>query len=424
MRDGRWIVTTTVLTFLALAGSVLAADARVKLLMGDGPTGEVVSLSTERITLRTSAGEKSIPAAELMWLELPAQTSDIKATAWAELLDGSRLNLVGYSTSGGQAQLELTSGQTAKVPARAVKWVRFRPQDPELATQWREILAGQATGDLLVVRKTSTRTVTEDDNETTVTEVALDQLDGTILDVGGESIQFEFDGEKIDVRREKLEGIVYYQATRREFSPPACRLVDSGGSAWSLKSLELADGRIRGSAVGGAAIDFPLSAVAKIDYSVGNVFFLADLEPDTGAGDPVVSLQPAAMSFKFGRVFGVRSGPPLGATHFQIGGKRYDGGISLHSPASIVYRVPEGVRWLRAEAGVDDSVVVPGHFDLVVLGDGKELFRHTFQGADERGPVPLDLDVSGVRRITIVLDPADGLDIGDQLDLCDARMTK
>ena len=417
-------MTTTLLTLIALAGPALAADAKIKLLAGEGPAGQVVAITTKRVTLRTSAGEKSIPAAELMWVELSAAVDETKPTVWIELLDGSRLTAVSYTAAGGQAKVELTSGQTVTVATRAIKSVRFRPQDPTLAGQWREILESQATGDMVVIRKTSMRPVSDGDESSTVTEVALDQLEGTVLGVGPESVQFEFEGEKIDVRREKLEGLVYYHPARREFSAPACKLVDVGGSAWAIKSLELAEGHLRGSTIGGTAIDFALTAVAKIDYSVGNVFFLTDLEPDTGGSDPAVSLQPAAMAFKFGRVFGVRSRPPLGATRFQIDGQTFENGLSLHSPATLVYRVPEGVRWLRTVAGVDDSVIVPGHFDLVVLGDGKELLRQAFGGEQNRKAVPIDLEIPGVKRITVVLDPADGQDIGDQLDLCEARLTK
>ena len=56
-----------------------------------------------------------------------------------------------------------------------------------------------------------------------------------------------------------------------------------------------------------------LHKVLKVDFSVGNVAFLSDLEADSGAGEIPLSLQPAAMSYKFGRVFQVRSRPPLGA---------------------------------------------------------------------------------------------------------------
>ena len=87
--------------------------------------------------------------------------------------------------------------------------------------------------------------------------------------------------------------------------------------------------------------------------------------------------------------------------------------------------MPEGFRWLRAVAGVDDSVVAPGRFDLVDSGRRQGAARGTRSPpSSRRKAVPIDLDVAGVRRITISLDPADGQDIGDQLDLCEARFTK
>ena len=36
-------------------------------------------------------------------------------------------------------------------------------------------------------------------------------------------------------------------------------------------------------------------------------------------------------------------------------------------------------------AGVDDSVIAPGRFNLVILGDGKELIRYAFM-AEEPPP--------------------------------------
>jgi hypothetical protein len=258
-----------------------------------------------------------------------------------------------------------------------------------------------------------------------VTEQALDQVEGTLGDVGPDSVQFESDGDKIDVKREKLDGIIYYQPAKREFSTPVCRLIDGGGSAWSLRDVQWTSAGVKATTIGGISVEFAPSAVAKVDYSISNVAFLADLEPDTGGGDPGVSLQPAAMSYKFGSVFRARRGPPLGADAFRIGGKQYEGGMSLHSPLSLVYRVPAGFRWLRALAGVDDSVIAPGRFDLVVLGDGKELLRQSYDGKQvQRKAQAIDLDLTGVKRVTIVLDPADGQDFGDQLDLVDARFTK
>jgi hypothetical protein len=416
-------LTTTLLTLAALIGLSADTDARIKPLAGESMEGQVQVLTAEQVVFASPGGDKSFAAADLMSVDFDRSPATDKPNIWVELLDGSKLNALNYGVTSGKAKIELTSGETVEVARRSIASVRFREQDAALADQWREILQAKATGDVVVVRKTSMQTVEQNGEEMTVTMVALDQLEGTVLDVGPESAQFQFEGETIPVRRDKLEGIVYYQPARREYSGPACRLIDSGGSAWSIKSMGLDNGKLRAESVGGVAFTLPLEAVAKIDYSVGNVSFLADMEPDTGGGDPAVSLQPSAMAFKFGRVFTMRPGPPLGASAFQINNQRYDGGLSLHSPAKLVYRVPEDFRWLRAVAGVDDSVVAAGRFDFVVLGDGKELLRHAF-GPEERGPLPIDLDITGVRRITIQIDPADGQDIGDQLNLCEARMTK
>jgi hypothetical protein len=186
----------------------------------------------------------------------------------------------------------------------------------------------------------------------------------------------------------------------------------------------LADGRLHGTTTGNVSLDWPLTAVSRLDYSVGNVALLSDLEADSGIGELPVSLQPAAMTYKFSRIFQVHAGPPLGADSFRIGGQRFDNGLSLHSPAKLVYRVPQGFKKFFTTVGVDDTFVAPGRFSLVVLGDGKELSRHEFSAEERRKPLPLSLDVSGIRRLTIQLEAAGGQDIGDQLDLCEARFTK
>jgi hypothetical protein len=257
-----------------------------------------------------------------------------------------------------------------------------------------------------------------------VTEQALDQLEGTLLDVTPESVRFEVEGEKVPIRREKLEGLVYFQPMKRELAPPLGRLTDASGSTWLIRDVRLDVGGVNATSLGGLALALPLTGVAKIDFSVGNVAFLSDLEADIGSGETTLSLQPSAMTYKFNRLIRVRPGPPPGAAQFRIGGQTFDNGLTLHGAAKLVYRVPEGFRHFRAFAGVDDSFASPGRFDLVILGDGKELSRQAFSADGARKPMPIELDVARVRRVTIQMEMAEGQDIGDQLDLCEARFTK
>ena len=257
-----------------------------------------------------------------------------------------------------------------------------------------------------------------------MTETALDQLEGTLLDVGPESVRFEFDGDKIDVRREKLEGLVYYQPVRRELPPPTCRLIDAGGSQWSLQ-----DGRAGRRAAGADNVGRRERSSCRCPAWPGSIFRSATSltgRPGARLGRRRAARQPAA-GRDDGQVRPRVQGqprPPLGADGFRIGGKSYDSGLSLHSPATLVYRVPEGFRQLHAVAGVDDSIVAPGQFELRILGDGKELFRHEFSGAEAAGRCRSTWTwpaCGGCRSCSI---RPTGQDIGDQLNLCEARFTK
>lgn len=418
-------MTTAFLSLIALATTAAEPLVEVRPLEGEAMTGRLTALSATKITIETSAGAKELSTSKLMWIQWPAAATAEKASIWIDLLDGSKLAATAYTAADGKAQITIGSRPPIELPTRSIHTVRFRTQTPELAQQWREINSSQASGDMIVTRKTSMRSIEQGENEPrTVTEQALDQLEGTLHEITDDSVTFEIDGEKVPIRREKLEGLVYYQPAKREFAAPVCRLVEGGGSAWVLRDVQLDEGYVTATATGNVTFKLPAFAIAKLDFSVGNVAFLSDLEADSGAGEIPLSLQPAAMSYKFGRVFQVRTRPPLGADSFRIAGRRFDNGLSMHSPVKLVYRVPEGFKKFFAVAGVDDSVVAPGKFNLVVMGDGKELARHSFASDQPRSAVPIELDVSAVRRLSISLEAADGQDIGDQLDLCEARFTK
>lgn len=410
------------LVILTLLAAPPAATLRP--LEGEPLTGPLTAITATSVQMQTPAGSQDLPTSQVMWLEFPARSLAEKPSVWLELIDGSRLLASSYSAAQGKSQATLLTGQALELPTRSIHTVRFNAALPELAVQWREITSSMASADSLVVRKTSMRTVEQGENEPrTVTEQALDQVEGTVVEVRPDVVVFELDGEKVNVRREKLEGIVYYQPNRRPLAAAVCRLIDAGGSQWQVKNLELAGDQLSVATLGGQAFHVSLLDVAKIDFSIGNIAFLTELEPEPVAESGAPSLQPSAMSTKFSRIFQRRSSAPLGGDGFRMGTQRYASGMSLHSPTKLVYRIPSGFKKFFAVAGIDNSILAPGRFSLVVLADGKEVVRQEFS-EQQRQPLPLTLDVSNVRRLTIQLEPGEGLDIGDQLNLCEARFTK
>jgi len=413
-----------VLILLSLAAPVLAAEVEVKLLGGREPvSGELAALG-EEIAIITADGRQTVSGKDVLSVDFAALAPAEKPSAWVELIDGSKLQAVQITSAGGKAQIELIGGTKVEVPSRSLRSVRLKAQDADLARQWREVgqAAAQAQGDVLVVRKISQRTIEGDSAEPkTVTETALDQLEGTVLSVKADTIEFNFQDSQVPVKREKVEGIYFYQAVKRELPPPACKLVDAAGSEWSLKSVELRQNGVAGVTTSSVSVVVPLDQVAKIDYSAGNVVFLGDAEPDKV--DVSVALQPAGMQAKFGRLYDSWQNRRFGTAALSVGGVRFQKGLGLNGGTQLSYRVPEGFDHFRALAGIDDAVEQVGGVTLTILGDNKQLYTRQFTGED-RGPEEIDLELKGVRRLTIVVAPTQSQGLGDLVNLCDARLTK
>ncbi len=100
----------------------------------------------------------------------------------------------------------------------------------------------------------------------------------------------------------------------------------------------------------------------------------------------------------------------------------YGKGLALHSRTEIVYRLPGRVPAVSGRRGNRRRGAPGGKVRLVVRGDDKVLFEAVVAGSD--APQPVDLDLAGVRRLTILADFADGPNVGDHLLLCNARLSK
>ena len=56
-------------------------------------------------------------------------------------------------------------------------------------------------------------------------QVVLDPLEGGIIEVRATGVKFDFDGEKIDVKLDKLEGIAFFKPQAPKSGGGFCRVV-------------------------------------------------------------------------------------------------------------------------------------------------------------------------------------------------------
>ena len=134
----------------------------------------------------------------------------------------------------------------------------------------------------------------------------------------------------------------------------------------------------------------------KIDFSQGKIVYLSDLKAESVEWTPFIAAgKPLASWSEF---FRPRNDQSLRSGPLEVGGKVYKKGLALHSRTTMVYRLPGQFQRFKAIAGIDDRFRPRGNVRLVIRGDDRVLVKLTVAGTDEQ-PQPIDLDLSGVRRL-------------------------
>ncbi|MDY0169664.1 MAG: NPCBM/NEW2 domain-containing protein [Thermoguttaceae bacterium] len=367
--------------------------------------GAIEALDTESVTLRTSDGSTLLPAADIAALSPPepAARSAGEPAVWISLADGSTLNAAQWVLNGAVGRVTLLDGRQIDVPRRALESVRFQSAAEAVAEQWIRLVHAQYDGDIVIIRK----------------EDHLDFLRGIVRGASEETVEFDMDGDVLQVKRNRLFGIVLFRPAGSRLPEAVCRITDQSGSEWFAQSLAL-QGELAWTTPAGVAVTQPLTAIAQIDFSSGRIVYLGDLQPQSVDWQPFFPMDKELASRR--GLFQPRRNRGLESEVLELGGTQYKRGLAMRSRSEVVYRLPDEVKRLKATAGIDDRVRPLGNVSLVIRGDGKTLFEGTLTGTEP--PVQLDLDITGVRRLSILCDYGEGMDIGDHLNLCDLRAVK
>lgn len=382
-------------------GAVLPQfDART--LDGRTVTGKLIEMTADHATLDTPRGRIALETDNILSFTAKEPGSrDDKASVVIELTDGSKIFAMNYHVRDGMAKIALAGGETVEAPISAVQSVRLHGEKSQ-ADQWARLTEDKADSDLLVVRSDET----------------LDSHKGVINDVTSETVGFDLDGEILPVKRSKVYGFVYRHGND-ELPAAVCRITDSTGSRWSAKSVTL-NGKLEWTTSAGLTVSLPLENVTRMDFSCGKLAYLSDMDPESTAWTPFFGTKRKMPALE--RFYAPRFDRGFDSEALMLDGVPYPKGLAMNARTELVYRLPEGYSRFRAVAGVDDGVRPDGRVRLVIQGDGQVLLETNISGKDL--PLPIELNVAGVRRLTIIVDYGDELSAGDRLLMCNARIVK
>ena len=393
--------TTLLLTTLMTAAVVPRAS--VSHLDGARSEGEFVALTTEHLVLKSATGSRELARKDLLSIRFartePEATQQLATRL--ELTDGSLLATDHFQADEKQIVTIHWQDEPVKIAARQIASVRFLEQGPPLDAQWNEIRLLQPTADLLVIRKGE----------------SLDYVEGRVLAVT-DVVKFELDGDPLDVRLNKVAGIVFLRPDAP--APEAIGIVrDHRGSAIQVSELAWLDDRFALITPAGAKLELPLGRVREIDLAAGKLRFLSDLEPTKTSYQPFLPSSTSAPIIEF---FGPRRDLASEGGELLIGGKAFAKGLALRSRSEIEYRLPTGYVRLKATVGIDDRIRHGGSVVLSIHGDGKQLYSELIRGGQP--PLAIDLAIEQIDRLVIEVDYGDDSDLGDHLNMGDARITK
>ena len=419
-------VMLLLLTAIAMSYTVVNGQTvRVITMSGEAVAGQQLEITEDSANLSLQSGElKALPISEIAKIEwLKTDAAEIPGTTLSlELVDDTKLLAQQVTVEDSVATVQLITGLTATIPTRNIRWIRFKtiPQGSELETDWSEIMESTEAGDLLIVRR-------EIDDILT-----LSGVEGVLGTLSETSLAFKFDDNEVEVERERLDTLRYYHPAGRKLPEVQAKLVDRFGQILYLRDWRVDSETFVAKTLSNVELPNRVADIVELDLEVGRVLHFADVEPSTFEWTPFVggTLEANHLQNLFAMTRNSTfSGKPLSlysATGFGSGTtetRTFTRGMALRSQSRLVYRVPEGFKRLIGWAGIDPTVRPRGNVSLLIEGDGQALFSSTVDGESPE-PVKIDLEIEGVRRLSIQILFGEAGDLGDRLHLIELRAVK
>jgi hypothetical protein len=377
---------------------------KVSTLDGQRLDGALQSLSSGEAVFVVGEETRSISVSNLHEVRpqsdadvqpLPADRSEISVA----LRDGSRLLPTEFAATQRDATFKCPLVGDLQVPKASVASVRLQRLTSTLAAPWQELVEQDHRDDMVVVRKGD----------------ALDHVEGVVGTITADSVNLLLEGQAIPIPRNRVFGVIYAHSNQAD-EKPLCRFDLTDGQQFAAASARLEEDAFLVRATSGAEVRLAAGDVQRIDFSLGKIRPLMDVEPTlvTYPEDHPLYL---ADVWKFRRGRNSRGDPLL------LGGQAYEDGLWIHSGTTLRYRLGRQYRRLRALMGIDEDIgdCAP-KIGVTFRGDGRVLLEATVRRGDEIRD--LDLDVEGVRELEIVVTSTDPNGICEHLDLVEARLVK
>ncbi len=297
------------------------------------------------------------------------------------------------------AWMKFPSWPAVKIPLSAVRGILMRvPQTRPARTRIIKTLLDRRENSDVVILRNGDHVTGE-----------LTGLDETMFSLESAAGKTNIDRRSVRAVGFNAELISFPQPEKQRALLPL-----SDGSRVTACNMQLdPPGVLRLDALFGAKLDVPLSAVVSLHFLGGRAVYLSDLEP---------------VRYQFTEYlqdrWPLRKDRNVAGGPLRLRSREYAKGLGMHSKSEVTYDLGDGYWRFQAVVGVDDDADGQGSVTAAVLLDGKRVFSSgplTGKSLPERVK---PIDVTGARRLTLIVDYGQSGDIRDHIDWCDAVLIK
>lgn len=347
--------------------------------------GELIRLSNSRAVVKTPDGQVSLDIDNVDAIQFNSSQSETgkPAQSLLTLLDGTRISIQSLHSAGRSVTFGTAFGDLS-VASNLIASVQLGDLTSSQANEWVAFAAAELSSDILVLRR--------DDEK-------LSRIEGIVLSIRDNSVEFDFSGTKIDVPFEKLAGLRMYSAKQNELLPVLATFAYDAGQTVSAAEFLQSQSVIQITVPCGAELSLPINSLRSVNFSVGRSVPLTQLEARYSAAKAPLGLAIAVDGDLLPRV----------TRETTASSESSDACIRFPGGGQASYRIPSGYRKLIGSLELRSKQA--GTVCVVRINvDNQERFNTKLHPGDKA--VNFEVDVTADQQLQITVEPTSSIPTG------------
>jgi hypothetical protein len=242
-----------------------------------------------------------------------------------------------------------------------------------------------------------------------------DVIGGRFRGLRDDVLTLEADVGPLEIETDRVRALVFNPALVRSDRPAGLYAVAgfTEGSRLAAEKLVVSRNSLEITLSGGQTCKTTALELVCLQPFGGRLTYLSDLKPAGSRQLPYLELGWPAY----------RNDRDVTGGLLRSGGKPYLKGIGVHGADRLTYQLTEPWQRFEARLGIDDRTAGQGSVRFRVYVDGRaEYTSPVVRGGDE--PIPVSVDLSGAKRLDLIVDYADRADVMDRADWLEARLVR